>query len=219
MHINVANPKVDYFPLLELRKNMYILLQKLLSQPLSKNDYIQIKSNGNLDVIKDFGEGGEIIYNFFTVDNGTNPSVHEQEYYKLFIGPGTLLAPPWESVYRGRDRILYDYPSLEVAKIYDSFGLELIERNIEAEDHLVIELEFMIHLIESSSKENGIVSRFIDGQDLMLSQHLSKWIPGFTRDVLDNTESTLYRGLALLLNDFISFDTAYIKELSLQEIR
>lgn len=29
------------------------------------------------------------------------------DYYRLFVGPDTVLAPPWESVYRHEDRLIF----------------------------------------------------------------------------------------------------------------
>ena len=39
------------------------------------------------------------------------------EYTRLFVGPDKLVAPPWESVYRGEDAMLFQEVTLEVREI------------------------------------------------------------------------------------------------------
>ncbi|TMN23181.1 molecular chaperone TorD family protein [Lentibacillus cibarius] len=197
----------------QFRQSMYELLHLLFAQPLLKKDYLEIQQQGNLEPIRSFGEGGELLYKFFTNNNVNNLKDEQQEFYRLFVGPGTLLAPPWESVYRGTDKILHDYPSLEMSQLYDRFGLELIKENIEAEDHLALELEFIIYLIEKGLTDNKFISLFTEGQRLLVLHHFSKWIPDFSRDVVKHTESDLYKGSALLLDEFIRFDSQYLQEL------
>lgn len=197
----------------EERKNIYQFLHLLYSQPLSNGHFLTIKRQDNFKVFNNLGKGGTLLYDFFSNQHEANLKNEQQEFNKLFVGPGTLLAPPWESVYRGRDRILHDFPALEMSQLYDRFGIELIRDNIEAEDHLVLELEFMIYLIENSFTKGKVNDSFLDGQNLMLLKHFSKWIPDFSSDVIKHTESKLYKGAALLLYEFIMFDNQYIQEL------
>ena len=68
------------------------------------------------------------------------------DYTRLFIGPGHVLAPPWESVYRSRERLLFDQATLDVRQAYARFGLQAPRLNHEPDDHLGLELAFMFHL-------------------------------------------------------------------------
>lgn len=197
----------------QARKNMYLFLHLLFSKPLSTENYMEIHQQENLEGLKELGKGGPLLYDFFSKQEQNDLKNERQEYYRLFIGPGTVLAPPWESVYRGRDKIIYDFPSREMNQLYDRFGLELANKNQEAEDHISLELEFMIYLIEKklNKDENDFI--FVEGQWWMLSKHLSKWIPEFSYDVVSHTKSKFFKGAALLLNEFIIYDYQYMKHL------
>ena len=55
-----------------------------------------------------------------------NPAFLEEakdEYTRLFIGPMSLVAPPWESVYGQKDAMLFQESTLEVRNTYRQYGL------------------------------------------------------------------------------------------------
>lgn len=202
----------------QTRKNIYEFLHLIFSEPLLEKDFLEIREKGNLIALKDFGNGGLFLYDFFTSKDLSRLKDEKQEFYRLFIGPNVLLAPPWESVYRGRDRIINDFPALEISQLYDDFGIELSRKNNEIEDHLVLELEFMVYLIKNSFTGSKFNYYFLEGQRRLLFEHFSKWIPAVASDIVRNSNSKLYKGAAILLHEFIKFDYEYIQELSSAEI-
>ena len=61
----------------------------------------------------------------------------------LFVGPGTPLAPPWESVCRHKDEALvFQKETLEVRAAYQELGLQVEKLHHEPDDHIAYELEF-----------------------------------------------------------------------------
>ena len=65
------------------------------------------------------------------------------EYTRLFIGPYSLPAPPWESVYVGEEGMLFQESTLQVRGYYRRFGLLPEEYPRVADDSLALELGFM----------------------------------------------------------------------------
>jgi TorA maturation chaperone TorD len=48
----------------------------------------------------------------------------QADYMRLFIGPGKVIAAPWESVYFNEDRMTFQVQTLDVRNWYRRFGLE-----------------------------------------------------------------------------------------------
>lgn len=68
------------------------------------------------------------------------------DYTRMFIGPLALPAPPWESVYVRKDQLLFQEIMVAVQRKYEESSFVLCDQNMEAEDHVDIELDFMFHL-------------------------------------------------------------------------
>ena len=64
-----------------------------------------------------------------------------QEYERMLYGPEHLTAPPWESVYLTREKLLYGPPTETVRRTYRLYGFH--HGCNEADDHVGIELSFM----------------------------------------------------------------------------
>jgi len=121
-------------------------------------------------------------------------ALYTSDYERLFVGPGHLLAPPWESVYRTEEGLLFDWPTLEVRDLYRQLGLA-VEQPEFPDDHVGLELLFLALLSERVA--DGDLGAH-DVQRDFLNDHLLQWLPRFCDDVVTNAETDLYRGLALL---------------------
>lgn len=133
----------------------------------------------------------------------------EEDYYRLFVGPGHLEAPPWESVYRSPDRLLFGEETLAVREFYRSFGLVTKNLYREPDDHLGLELEFMAWLCAETIKnlaEGGEGTRYLQGQRRFLQEHLLQWVPDFCRDVTGHAKTDFFRGLGQFTRGFIQQD-------------
>jgi len=93
-------------------------------------------SRTGLDLLCDFGKGWE---------EGELAGL-KWDYRRLFVGPDRLKAYPWESVYLGKDHILFDEQTIAVRQLYRRFGLQTARQRREPEDHIGLELAFMAHL-------------------------------------------------------------------------
>ena len=67
-------------------------------------------------------------------------------YTRLFVGPATPQAMPWESTYRSRSRALFRQETLEVRNAYRAQGFLPQAYPKVADDHLALELGFLAAL-------------------------------------------------------------------------
>ncbi len=127
----------------------------------------------------------------------------EQDYTRLFIGPGRLPAAPWESVYTNKDRAVFQMETVSVKNWYARFDLQLATAFNEPADHVGLEFAFMADLASrtiaaSEIRDGETVKRLIDAQRGFLSQHMLRWVPRWADDVVRFASTDLYRGLAWL---------------------
>jgi putative dimethyl sulfoxide reductase chaperone len=195
------------------RSFFYLFLQVLFSKPMSLEIFTITHENVRFDELD--SEGADLIKNFFRA-----PITEEQlqkeadEFERLFVGPDTIVAPLWESYYRSKDRLLFGETTLQVREQYHRFGQQFSKENNEPDDHLTVELEFMTFLIEHSFTSSGSLDfDWIEGQHYFLTHHLSQWIPMLCKQIIENTESDLYKGAALLLQQLIIDELDFFEEL------
>ena len=167
--------------------------------------------------IKDLGEKLRQVSNQSTNWDGkkimrTDPIQElKVDYAQLFVGPYTLAAPPYGSVYMEQERRIMGNSTMDVIKRYRQSGLVVAEDFKDAPDHITAELEFMHYLIykeiEASNQgdANSTFSCLVD-QHSFLKFHLGAWVSEFTRNVIDNANTTFYQDLARVTDSFIKDD-------------
>lgn len=129
------------------------------------------------------------------------------EFNKLFIGPGKLLAPPYESAYRNPESILMQKETLALRKFYSSAGIRVRKQNSEPDDHLVLELEFICYLLfkaDACKDADPVKSEYyLELYSKFLVEHLGKWIFDHCEDVLRHSSTKLCWGMAMITKRFI----------------
>jgi TorA maturation chaperone TorD len=125
------------------------------------------------------------------------------DYTRLFIGPGPVLAPPWESVYLSREHLLFDQQTLEVRQAYACYGLQAPRLNSEPDDHLGLELAFLVHLgsLGLNALQAGQLDDLaghLDAFKAFLKDHLLRWAPQCLGLVIARANTDYYRGIAYL---------------------
>lgn len=199
--------------LMEARRNLYQFLHRVFYAPLDQAWLDAFREFGEIEGLGELGPGGAELRNFFNGEPCLNKE--EAEFSRLFICPGTLPAPPWESFYRSSEQMLFDDVMYDVRDLYYSEGLRFVKENNEPDDHLVLELEFMIHLIVKGLQEKEMqeLGSIFEKQRMFLDEHLGKWIGVFGNRLSHSTDSKLYRGAALMAADFIANDLDFLNEL------
>jgi len=142
----------------------------------------------------------------------------KNEYTVLFIGPAKLVAPPWESVYRNKQEMLFQESTLAVREFYRKFNMLPEGYPRIPDDGLALELHFMAKLSEkalNALREDRIdwLKYYLNGQNIFLSNHLLIWIPMFVERMAGATSDYLYPQMCLVLDDFLKRDKKVVEEL------
>ena len=140
-----------------------------------------------------------------------NPAFLEEardEYTRLFIGPMSLVAPPWESVYGQKDAMLFQESTLEVRNTYRQYGLIPEGYPHVADDSLALELHFMALLAQRGldafyAGKNDDLTADLTGSSDFLKKHLLVWVPKFLERMKGAKTNILYPQMCLVLDEFL----------------
>ena len=131
------------------------------------------------------------------------------DFSKLFVGPYTLPAAPYGSVYLESERKMMGNSTLDVRNRYREAGLDTAKTFKDAPDHISAELEFMYYLIfkeveafASADIETAI--DFIEKQRSFLEDHLMAWVPEFASSITENAKNPFYTNLAQATTTFLN---------------
>lgn len=131
------------------------------------------------------------------------------DYTRLFIGPGQVLAPPWESVFVEKGRMIFQNATLGVRDWYRRNGLQSVKLYKEPDDHIGLELTFLAHLAGEAlaALEKGDDVSFEaanSAQRSFLLEHVLTWAPVWCDQVDVYTRTNFYRGVALVVKGLLS---------------
>ena len=133
------------------------------------------------------------------------------DFSRLFVGPYSLLAPPYGSVYLEGKRRLMEDSTMDILLRYADAGLTTSEDFNDIPDHIRAELEFMHYLIikEIDAAYNGDTNQLttiLESQRAFLENHLCAWISDFADNVAANAQTAFYRKLARTTEAFVNDD-------------
>ena len=119
------------------------------------------------------------------------------DHAKLFVGPFGLLAPPYGSSYFEDDAFMGD-STMDAKSTYEREGLGIVL--MDAPDHIIAELEFMLFLIlkELEADENGRTleaCEYRQKQADFLTRHLGAWISPFCQNIEERAQTDFYKAL------------------------
>lgn len=127
----------------------------------------------------------------------------ERDHAHLFIGP-EIAVPPWESVWRDKDRLLFGESTFAVRAAYARFGLGADRPGNEPDDHLGREFGFVGHLAglaatgPEASELSALMADTLDAARAFLDDHLLMWMP-MVREAMQRAARTPhYAALGLL---------------------
>jgi putative dimethyl sulfoxide reductase chaperone len=143
-----------------------------------------------------------------------------KEHLRLFVGPGRVPCPPYESVYR-EDRPILERglvmgPSTaDVRHRYAEANLVLPKNFTDLPDHIAVEMEFMHFLcteelksIEQNNLQESARTKKMEQE--FLKEHLEPWVERFADCVLKSTNSYFYKLAARLLKAFVKDESEYL---------
>lgn len=125
------------------------------------------------------------------------------DYTPLFIGPGKVKAPPWESIYFTKERSIFREETLAVREWYRRYGLESVKLYHEPDDHIGLELAFLSHLaglaFQALEEGDSQFGELLQAQKTFLSEHTLKWVAGWSGLVLEHARTDFFKGVALVV--------------------
>jgi len=133
------------------------------------------------------------------------------EHERLFIGPGPVPCPPYESYWREDvpldvRRSLMGPCTAELRQIYAQLGLEVTPASGELPDHIAVELEALAYALSSEQTYPQAHALF--------SSHLRHWLGRFCRAVAHEAESPFYRDLSQLTLNWAKPLQSYLEALT-----
>ena len=109
------------------------------------------------------------------------------EYTKLFVGPPSPAAAPWETMYRGQDvTVGFGQATFEMRELLRAAGLEVRNENNQYEDHMGIELLYLSELCRCAVKGENCENQLRS----FIAKHPLSWIDAF----LDRIEGVFPEG-------------------------
>ena len=142
------------------------------------------------------------------------------DYASLFLGIGRHPAHPYESVYLSKEKIVMRQPWNDILKIYNAEGLQKVEWFKEPEDHIAIELEFMVYLClkmrGALDKDNfDEAQRLSNIQNDFLNKHLKAWITKFCDDIVKGApKHNFYKSIGIIAKRYILLEENTIVKLT-----
>ena len=127
------------------------------------------------------------------------------EYRRLFVGPQSLPAPPWGSVYTDRDCVVFGESTLALRSWMRAHGVKRLSDEKTPEDHIGLVLAMAGWLAEAKPE---LVGEF-------LQLHVLPWSGHLLEQLEDAAQHPFYQGLAAIarmslegMKDVFSLDVA-----------
>ena len=223
-----TDPKDGIAILLANRHYLYELLQHTFGNEPNSQLFDAVTSSHTRDTLSLWLDGDESdpanylslldeVKTNLAEDGEKTLKLLKREYTSLFIGPDKLPAPPWESVYRSKERVLFQESTLKVRRAYMEYGFLPSNYPHEADDHLAIELDFMVHLSKMTldcfeEEKFDDAAKLISSQKEFLDEHLLTWISDFAGDAQNSKTRFFYPQSAVLMEQILQVDRVVIEE-------
>ncbi len=188
----------------------------LISQPVTQEAFLLL-SEADDDLMAKMAH-------FTSLQDGklaADPAYLEQvksEYTKLLIGPGKMIAYPWESTYNGSETMLFQESTLRVRQAYRKYGYLPEEYPHVPDDHIALELHFLSKLsslvleaYKEGNRERAL--SVLNDQKVFMKYHIRNWLPQYAEHISRSATQLLYPQFGLAVNEFTRIDFELIDEL------
>lgn len=130
-------------------------------------------------------------------------TVVRRDYNRLFFGPDRMIAPPYESVHRSEEHLVFERETMLVRAAYAEFGLAAPRLNKEPDDHIGLELSFLATLCVRGMDalddgDDAELAHLLRGIRLFLADHLLVWAPECLTQAAEGATTHFYQGVAAL---------------------
>lgn len=135
------------------------------------------------------------------------------EYTRLFVGPPSPAAAPWETMYRGEDvTVGFGQATFEMRELLRAAGLEVRNENNQYEDHMGIELLYL----------SALCGRMVAGGDdapaledvvAFIERHPLGWAEAFRLRIAQAAPEGYFDGLVGLARAVLAWHAAAVRAL------
>lgn len=122
------------------------------------------------------------------IQQGLQSQQLDSEYQALFIGPNSLIAPPWGSVYLDPESVLFGCSLIELREFLQQHQVAFALTSNEPEDHFGLMLLLAAYLAENHA---ALLKPF-------LAQHLLTWSERYLSLLIAQQDSLFYQAVARL---------------------
>lgn len=209
----------------QVRGAIYYLLSKCYEQPKGQLQKMEVLDQlQNLLKVQhpEAAEEVEIMKNELSTSENQEELV--QEYLALFVGPKTLLAAPYGSLYLENKGQIMGASTQEAIKYYEAAGLKKKTDMHQPDDHIRIELEFIYYLIGrviDTCEKNDLTSaeKFASFQKEFLERHIGNWVRPFTSNMERQATSPYFKALARVTESFVRKDATEDSAVMMEELK
>ena len=140
------------------------------------------------------------------------------EFARLFLGVGHMRFHPSESSYMTREHLVMQKPRDLVVKVYRDMGAAKVNGFAEPEDYIALELQFMAYLCEKTNialRGDDLLAtrKYLEVQRDFLNEHLGKWVPKLTADIIRSSKSEFYKSAAKITKGYVEEDKKTVLEM------
>ena len=153
------------------------------------------------------------------------------EYTKLFIGPPSPSAAPWETMYRSDTNVGFGEATFQMKALLKAAGLEVKNENHQYEDHMGIELLYLSELCRrraaqeagvtdaaatessDSAAESSVLDPVSDAAVFtFIETHPLSWVDAFHDRIVEAFPEGYFAGLTALIAAMLRFHAREIAQ-------
>ncbi|MDJ1651176.1 MULTISPECIES: TorD/DmsD family molecular chaperone [Gordonibacter] len=139
------------------------------------------------------------------------------EYTRLFVGPGALPAPTWESPYLTKEPTLFQENTLAVRAAYRAHGVEPKRLQRVPDDHVALLCAFMAERARAAltalrAGDVAALAAELRDELAFVRAHLTSWLEAFAQSERRSQTAVLYPQLIEALAAFAAVDATFLTE-------
>ncbi len=121
----------------------------------------------------------------------------EYDFNRLFIGPQSVQAAPYSSVYLDAETVLMGKSTQQVKELYQALGVINANENQIPDDHISYEIEVCLLLAKNST-----TPAHHEALCWFVSEHMALWLPLFVEKIINNAATPSIKAAAMLLTNW-----------------
>lgn len=119
------------------------------------------------------------------------------DFAAIFLNSSVGVSP-YESVWISEEHITHQDSMFEMRDWYQKYDLAAKNWRVRADDHLVLQIEFIAHLMQLTDNPQTLqdAATFLD-------EHVLRWIFDFSNVVVERCDTPFYAGLTMLIAQYL----------------